>query len=555
MTTDYQLFADRRKAFGDAIIESTDSKKLIVAGPGTGKSYLFQEICKKNIEIGKNNNLTLTFINELVDDLSKDLHNLSEVQTLHSLALGKLPGSTGSNKMFIKLQDVICEDYRIIKGTKKNFNEILCNLIEDQEALEFYSKRRKYYNYFSSNCSVFTLLKWFEADMSRIPVYSQILIDEYQDFNKLESKLIEYLATKSPIVIVGDDDQSLYDFKYANPQDIRDKNNLDEYTSFYLPYCSRCTDVILHAYDNIVSKAKEEGYMLDRVDKEYLYFPSKEKDIVSNKNSKIIVKRKVYQTTLAYNIDDQIKAFSDLRSKELPTILIICPLKKQIEPLEKALRSKGYKNIDAAEKKKDNILIDGLNLLLNDSKSNLGWRILFQEICDREGWEERIKEVLEINITTDDEFSKLLTIAERKIVKTILSSLRKIINNEEIDQVELDLVCKYLNHNPNEITKTIIREEMDEEKRKKNLYKNTPIKITSILGSKGLTRDYSFLVNFDDKYLLDKNSDGQLAASDSSICRFLVALTRAKAKIYLFTSENDLPTYMKWIDEKHIDEI
>ena len=42
------------------------------------------------------------------------------------------------------------------------------------------------------------------------------------------------------MVIAGDDDQSLYSFKNANPQEIRDKHKSEEYTSFELPFCSRC---------------------------------------------------------------------------------------------------------------------------------------------------------------------------------------------------------------------------------------------------------------------------------------------------------------------------
>jgi superfamily II DNA or RNA helicase len=214
ITSKYTEHEFHRKEYTDAILNSTADRKIIISGPGTGKSFLFQEICKKNIEQGKDKNLTLSFINELVDDLKKDLYQLSEVKTLHSFALGCI---SGDRKIFIKLGRIIEGDYKIATGEKIDFDEVFCNLIEDEDSLSFYSKRRKYYDFFSPNCSVYTLLKIFEEKEEKIPRHSQILIDEFQDFNKLESKLIDFLSRKSPILIVGDDDQSLYDFKYANP--------------------------------------------------------------------------------------------------------------------------------------------------------------------------------------------------------------------------------------------------------------------------------------------------------------------------------------------------
>ena len=72
------------------------------------------------------------------------------------------------------------------------------------------------------------------------------------------------------------------------------------------------------------------------------------------------------------------------------------------------------------------------------------------------------------------------------------------------------------------------------------------------MGSKGLTRDYSFLVNFDDKYLLEKDqTSGKMKMTNEAICKFLVALTRAKTRTYIFTSENNLPTFVNWIGGEH----
>lgn len=547
----YKEYSIARSKYTEKVLASESPRRIIIAGPGTGKSYLFQEICRKNIDKGANKILTLSFINELVDDLSKDLEQLSEVRTLHSLSLGLFPGDS---KMFLYLGKIIENDYELIKGKIVDYNYILCNLINDQEALSFYSDRRKYYNFFSPNCSVFTLIKYFDIDKNRIPIYDQLLIDEYQDFNTLEVSLLSRLSEKSPVLIVGDDDQSLYDFKYAIPDDIRNKNLSSEYESFELPYCSRCTSVTIDAYNKLVDVAKSKGYLSSRASKKVLYFRSKEKDEISTKHKKIAVKKNVFQTTLAYNVDNEIKKLFNPRDDSLPSVLIICPIRKQIEKLEKALTLKGYRNIDASQKYSYDDILEGANLLLNDNQCNLGWRILFQEYCIKQNNEDRFKQVLEQSITSSEKFLKLLEVDERKYIKQCIAILRKIRSNKEVTPDELQVAIDFLNYDPNQITLEKISTALDQSLIGKNIYKDTSIKIVTILGSKGLTRDVTFLVNFDDKYLLER--DGRsLKITDTSICKFLVSLTRATTKTYIFTSESKYPTYVDWIGNEYLNEI
>jgi superfamily I DNA/RNA helicase len=69
------------------------------------------------------------------------------------------------------------------------------------------------------------------------------------------------------------------------------------------------------------------------------------------------------------------------------------------------------------------------------------------------------------------------------------------------------------------------------------------IKLTTILGSKGLSYDYVFMVNFDDTYLLPQSGE----IDDESINKFLVALTRSRKKISIYTSKNTEPVFVDWI--------
>jgi len=549
--SEYEKHAQERTALTEAILNSDASKKLIIAGPGTGKSFLFQQICKKNVGEGEAKILALSFINELVDDLSRDLHQLAEVKTLHSFALGRIPGD---KNVFLELGSVIERDYAIAFGVDVDFNSIFCNLLDAEEELKFYSKRRKYYNFFSPHCSVYALIKIFEQDEGRIPEYSQILIDEFQDFNKLESRLLSFLSKRSPVVIVGDDDQSLYDFKHAEPADIRNKHSSGEFETFGLPYCSRCTNVIINAYEKLIETAQSEGYLRERVPKEYLYFPSEQKNSSSDAYPRIAVKRDVFQNVIAYNIDADIESLFDPRASHLPTVLIICPLRKQVESVERGLRARGFKNIDASQKYEHDIIMEGFNLLLKNSSCNLAWRVLFEAECERMGASERFEQVMNKSFNSDTPFMDILTVTERKTIKKVNATLRKIRDRKNVDDAAMAEVFAVLGYNPAEIAQSKIRGKLAQKSARKNIYKNTPIKIVTVLGSKGLTRDYAFLVNFDDRFLLDRDDDRSMKITDGSICRFLVALTRARERVCIYTSKNEYPTYVQWIADGFIDD-
>lgn len=548
---EYEKHALKRTAYTEQILNSDASKKLIVAGPGTGKSFLFQQICKRKLEEGESKILALSFINELVDDLTQDLYQLAEVKTLHSFALSRVPGK---KNMFLRLGNVIEGDYAIAFGKHVDFNHIFCNFINAAEELKFYSKRRKYYSFFSPNCSVYTLIKIFERDEERIPKYSLILIDEFQDFNRLESRLLSFLSKRSPVVIVGDDDQSLYDFKYAEPADIRNKQVSEEFEAFGLPYCSRCTKGIIDAYIKLIDTAQSNGYLQDRVPKKYLYFPSEKKDCCSDAHPRISVKRGVFQNVIAYNIDLELKALFDPRAKHLPTVLIICPLRKQIESVEKGLRARGFKNIDASQRYEPDTIMEGFNLLLKNSSCNLAWRILFEAECGRTGKNERFEQVMNESFDSDIPFKDLLSVEERRTIKKVNAALRKIRDGKNVDDATLTEVFTVLGYNPLEIAQSQVREALAQKSAQKNIYKNTPIKIVTMLGAKGLTRDYAFLVNFDDRFLLDRGNDNLMEITDGGICKFLVALTRAKERVCIYTSKDEYPTYVQWIADGFIDD-
>ena len=53
-----------------------------------------------------------------------------------------------------------------------------------------------------------------------LAAFDHVIVDEYQDLNTLEQRLLDLLAANSNLCIAGDDDQSIYSVRYANPEGI-----------------------------------------------------------------------------------------------------------------------------------------------------------------------------------------------------------------------------------------------------------------------------------------------------------------------------------------------
>jgi superfamily I DNA/RNA helicase len=534
-----------RNQYLNVIIKCPSKKKVIVAGPGTGKTYLFQQLLK-----GKTNTLTLTFITSLVEDLSLELYGISEVKTLHGFAYSRLKLDHGI-KVFPKLSNIIKEDASLIINKDIEFDAIFNNLDDNNANLIFYKNRKDYYDkYYGYTDIIYTLVKYFEKDYANIPQYTQIVVDEFQDFNNLEVALIDLLSSKSPILIVGDDDQALYDFKDADPKYIRFKvNPTSNYTFFNLPYCSRCTKVVVDAFNDIIENAKHKGYLKDRVNKPFICYEDEEKQLDSNRNSKIIVSHQ-FPLRIPWFIEREINNIArDTRNNF--SVLIISPTRTQSLTIAKKLRAYGFSNIESKEKVVDKgpSLLEGLDILIRDKASNLGWRILAKYILKEIDFRDFL---LKTNDDNPPKCIDLISNDKQKEVIKLLAIIRAIKNGKIPDNDKLDLIFEKLELSPYIITKDFIKNEFISMSQLPNnpAVRKIKIKSTTIQSSKGLSEDYVFLTYFDDQYLI--NNKDKKVITDRDICNFLVALTRARKKVYVIPSRVGDPTFLNWINKERI---
>jgi superfamily I DNA/RNA helicase len=217
------------KAATDRVLASKSPKKLVVAGPGAGKTYLFGQLLKA-AEGTQNQRLVLTFINTLKRDLDRALADASQVLTLHGYCQyllrcsEKLRNGLSENfRCYPGLRRLIPQDWTFIqRKDTPHFVQLMRDLKCSDEQSKFYLDRTNYYDAVDFDDSVYRTSLGLTGDKALVPKYTLVLIDEFQDFNRMEASVIDLLADKNPIVIAGDDDQALYgQFRNASWDHIR----------------------------------------------------------------------------------------------------------------------------------------------------------------------------------------------------------------------------------------------------------------------------------------------------------------------------------------------
>jgi superfamily I DNA/RNA helicase len=201
----------------ERVLASASRKKLVVAGPGAGKTTLFRKLLDQ-ADGDDERRLVLTFINNLKSDLDRSLGEISRVFTLHGYCQHLLHqhrelrnGLTAIFVCYPGLVSFIKKDWEWLQGSAApQFVELMRDLRCAPEQSAFYATRANYYDAVDFDDSVYRTYENLSADPSVTPAYELVLIDEFQDFNRMEAAVIDMLAEQSPIVIAGDDDQALY---------------------------------------------------------------------------------------------------------------------------------------------------------------------------------------------------------------------------------------------------------------------------------------------------------------------------------------------------------
>ncbi len=516
------------------ILESPSSKKLVVAGPGTGKTTLFKQAIIHANGI-QNEFLALTFINNLEEELKKELDGIAKVYTFHGYChylLLRYPdlrrGLNDKFQYYPPLIEIVKKDWEIVRDDScPRFVDQMRSLTED-EALLHFMKKGNYYNAVGYDDSIYRVFKSFEA--RKIPQkYKLIIVDEYQDFNLLETSTLARLIEISPALIAGDDDQALYcDLRGSDPEYIRKLFGLEDFDNFELPFCFRCPTPVVAVFNRFVNISRTKGFLKNRIEKKFNPSPTKRKDSEVYPTVKLIL-TSTQKKSLGVNyfgryilqeinkvLPEEIK---ESHEKGFPTVLIIGPIHflNSITPVF------DEENI-MYELRKGSVgmkieLEDGLKILKKDKNSNLGWRIIL-EVSQPEFYEKAIK-------TISEGERNLIDILPNSYIQEFLK------RSEQFEEPE----------------KSIEQKESDKTK--------PIIKLTTFEGAKGLSAQHVFVIGLQNGIL----PRSPQTIKDIDLCKFLVSITRSRKQCHILTTYRfagkslEVSEFIKWLLEEKIKEI
>jgi DNA helicase-2/ATP-dependent DNA helicase PcrA len=152
------------------------------------------------------------------------------------------------------IEDILEDEY-------PHFNEYLDKILDIKKVYESY----KYKNSLLDYDDLLVYLNKFLQDLapgakSLLSTINFVMIDEYQDTNKLQSEIVKGLAQRNNnVMVVGDDSQSIYAFRGANFKNIMDFPSLfKNVKTIKLEENYRSTQEVLDFANHIIDSAVEK---------------------------------------------------------------------------------------------------------------------------------------------------------------------------------------------------------------------------------------------------------------------------------------------------------
>lgn len=262
----------------------------VLAGPGTGKTWsMMRRICRL-IESGitPQRILAVTFTRTAARDLKEQLNNLNvagselvKAATLHSLCYSilrkeevfSITGRIPRPLLSYETKQLINDLSKYFGGKKKvkefleayeagwarlqresagsplneadeQFEELLLNWLRFHNSLLIGELVPLTLNFVRRNPAINVL-----------PHFEHVLVDEYQDLNCADQALCTELARHGNFAVFGDDNQSIYMFRHANPEGIINfpKEN-DGTITYTIEDCYRCPTNIVQMSNSLIRK-------------------------------------------------------------------------------------------------------------------------------------------------------------------------------------------------------------------------------------------------------------------------------------------------------------
>ena len=262
----------------------------VMAGPGTGKTFALMRRVARLLQQGVNPRriLVCTFTRTAARDLSEELSCLGingaenvRAGTLHSICFSllsqeevlqhtrRIPRPLLAYEERFLLEDLVENDFGGIRERTKRlkaFNAAWARLQSDEPGWPTNRVDKSFH---------LSLLSWLRfhgciligelvpetlkylrdnPNSPHLEAYDHVLVDEYQDLNRAEQELLDHLSNSGNLIIIGDEDQSIYSFKYAHPEGVSSfhQTHSDTHDEGLID-CRRCPRRIVDMANSLIS--------------------------------------------------------------------------------------------------------------------------------------------------------------------------------------------------------------------------------------------------------------------------------------------------------------
>jgi DNA helicase-2/ATP-dependent DNA helicase PcrA len=485
----------------------SNEQELLLAGPGTGKTTYIKNLLKDYDST--ENILILSFTKATIRDLLKNFkENSIDITPKQCMTVHQLAFKINPKKNLYILDE---KEDSILNSVSKKLNiefGYLCKILQ---------------------CETFNQM--IENSINIIknnPVYIQdelgildlLIIDEYQDLNENDREFVSLLFPLcKKILVLGDDDQSIYEFRDASNKGIISIYNDTNFTK--IPYdniCHRCPGNVVDCCNSLISHNK------DRIDK----YMQKERE-----NGTLIKKQFLTQQETAIWIVNEINKIKKVAENQHDSIMILSPVKVATSKLVSELDKRNIKYSNLYSKKTSleleqqiweissiylkNNLVPCICSILTDNNST-----------KKESFIKAFNQQLKTNTEYEEMQHIVYPFLKARVIKAIRdgTDINLYITDTKLSKLEEILEEK----DPEEEIFTYLRERRSQE----SLFNEQGINIMSIHKSKGLSADHVFILGLVDGFLPNKSKNLQSIEEQRRI--LYVGMSRAKKSLYLIST-------------------
>ena len=578
-------------------VEHIEGPCLVLAGAGSGKTKVLTmriaNLIQHNIYSG--NILAITFTNKAAKEMRERINNVVEnnyafVGTFHSFGLKVIRENyellgLSRNFTIVDSDDVASIIKKVLKDLDYDYKQyspgfirnkisfIKNEMLSDSEVDKFLQSppeqvaAKVYFEYQK-------ILKRNNAvdfdDLLKLPVelflhdekvldyyqekYQYILIDEYQDTNEVQYKLVKKLAEKyRNLFVVGDINQSIYGFRWSNYRNILNfEQDYPDAKSITLNQNYRSTNTILNAANsviknNVASKEvnlfselgdgvkvkymrsydeKHEVTLIIEEIKKLLNDGYKYRDIAilyrTNAQSRIL-EEGMLKMNYPYKVVGSYYFYKRKEIKDLLSYLRLISnhsddvsLVRIINVPKRGIGSKSIEELENVAKKQNTSIFEALNkpkelefkkliLELTEASKNIDLTELIDLVLEKSG----IKEEMEKENTLESEL-RLENLLEFKSITENYQKETGTINLEDFLE-DISLVADVSDHNDND----------------------NAITLMTMHSAKGLEFKIVFLAGLEENIMPHSMSlqDKDGIEEERRLC--YVAITRAKERLYI----------------------